>query len=87
MSDSLELTKTILPDLLPLLNLEDYKSPIMDLLGEMADSNLLRPSDYVMYYNKFLLEAKQELKKQSIAEKKAAIEKAEASKEDKKEQE
>lgn len=84
LSDSLELTKKILPDLLPLLNLEDYKSPIMDLLGEMADSNLLRPSDYVMYYNKFLLEAKQELKKQSIAEKKAAIEKAEASKEEQK---
>jgi uncharacterized protein YbaP (TraB family) len=84
LSDTLELTKKILPDLLPLLNLEDYKSPIMDLLGEMVDSNLLRPSDYVMYYNKFLLEAKQELKKQSIAEKKAAIQKAEASKEDKK---
>lgn len=84
LSDSLPLTKTILPDLLPLLNLEDYKSPVMNLLGQMADSNLLKPSDYVMYYNKFLLEAKQELKKQSIAEKKVAIEKAEASKEDKK---
>jgi len=84
LSDTLLLTKTILPDLLPLLNLEDYKSPVMDLLGEMADSNLLKPSDYVMYYNKFLLEAKQELKKQAIAEKKAAIQKAEASKEEKK---
>lgn len=84
LSDSLALTKTILPDLLPLLNLEDYKSPVMDLLGEMADSNLLKPSDYVMYYNKFLLEAKQELKKQSIAEMKKAIQKAEARKEEKK---
>jgi len=84
LSDTLLLTKTILPDLLPLLNLEDYKSPVMDLLGELADSNLLKPSDYVMYYNKFLLEAKQELKKQAIAEKKAAIQKAEASKEDNK---
>ncbi len=84
LSDSLALTKTILPDLLPLLNLGDYKSPVMDLLGEMADSNLLRPSDYVIYYNKFLLEAKQELKKQAIAEKKMAIQKAEASKDDKK---
>lgn len=84
LSDSLLLTKTILPDILPLLNLEDYKSPVMDLLGEMADSNLLKPSDYVMYYNKFLLEAKQELKKQAIAEKKTAIRKAEESKEDKK---
>lgn len=87
LTDSLALTKKILSDLLPLLNLEDYKSTVMDLLGEMADSNLLKPSDYVMYYNKFLLEAKQELKKQSIAEKKAAIEKAEASKEKNKDRE
>ncbi len=84
LSDSLKLTKTILPDLLPLLNLEDYKSPIMQLLGEMVDSNLLKPQDYEMYFSKFLIEAKQELKKQSIAEKKKAIEKAEESKTEKK---
>lgn len=84
LSDSLPLTKTILPDILPLLNLDDYKSPVMNLLGKMADSNLLKPSDYVMYYNKFLLEAKQELKKQAVAEKKLAIQKAEESKEEKK---
>ncbi len=84
LSDSLQLTKTILPDLLPLLNLEDYKSNIMGLLGKMVDSNLATPKDYDMYFSKFLIEAKQELKKQAIAEKKKAIEKAEESKEDKK---
>jgi uncharacterized protein YbaP (TraB family) len=84
LSDSLELTKTILPDLLPLLNLEDYKSSIMKLLGELVDSNQVKPKDYEMYFSKFLIEAKQELKKQSIAEKKKAIEKAEQSKEEKK---
>ena len=84
LSDSLKLTKTILPALLPLLNLEDYKSSMMKLLGEMVDSNLVSPKDYEMYYSKFLLEAKQELKKQSIAEKKKAIKKAEDSKEEKK---
>jgi uncharacterized protein YbaP (TraB family) len=82
--DSLQLTKTILPDLLPLLNLEDYKSSMMNLLGQMVDSNLVKPKDYDMYFSKFLIEAKQELKKQSIAEKKKAINKAEESKEDKK---
>lgn len=80
LSDSLKLTKTILPDILPLLNLGDYKSTIMSLLREMVDSNLLSPGDYQQYQSKFLIEAKQELKKQSIAEKKKAIEAAEESK-------
>ncbi len=82
--DSLKLTKTILPDLLPLLNIDDYKTPVMSLLGRMADSNLVTPKDYEMYFSKFLLEAKQELKKQSIAEKKKEIEKAEEKKDPKK---
>ncbi len=84
LSDSLKLTRTILPDLLPLLNLQDYKTSIMKLLGEMVDSNLVKPKDYEMYFSKFLIEAKQELKKQSIAEKKKAIEKAEDDKDVKK---
>lgn len=79
LSDSLQLTKTILPDLLPLLNLDDYRDDMMKLLGEMVDSNVLKPADYEMYYSKFMLEARQELKKQSIAEKKKAIAKAEES--------
>ncbi|NOT51929.1 MAG: TraB/GumN family protein [Chitinophagaceae bacterium] len=82
--DSLKLTKTILPDLLPLMNLDDYKSTMMELLSNMVDSNLVKPSDYQMYFSKFFLEAKQELKKQAIAEKQKAIEMAELSKEDKK---
>lgn len=84
LDDSLELTRTILPDLLPLLNLQDYKEDMMSLLGQMVDSNLLKPADYDVYFSKFLVEAKQELKKQSIAEKKRAIEKAEEIKKDQK---
>jgi uncharacterized protein YbaP (TraB family) len=84
LNDSLKLTRTILPDLLPLLNLDDYKSSMMGLLGLMVDSNLVKPKDYDMYFSKFLIEAKQELKKQAIAEKKIAIEKAEESKKEKK---
>ncbi len=84
LSDSLQLTRTILPDLLPLLNLEDYKSSIMKLLGQMVDSNLVTSKDYDTYYSKFMLEAKHELRKQAIAEKKIAIAKAEESKIEKK---
>ncbi len=82
--DSLPLTKTILPELLPLVNLDDYKLHIMRLLGQMVDSNLITTKDYDVYYSKFLLEAKQEMKKQAIAEKQAAIQKAEESKSDEK---
>ena len=75
--DSLQLTKTILPDLLPLMTLDDYKKPIMHLLRKMVDSNMVKAKDYEIYYSKFLIEAKQQLKKQAIEEKKSAIEKAE----------
>jgi hypothetical protein len=57
---------------------------MMQLLGEMVDSNLVTPKDYQMYFSKFLIEAKQELKKQSIAEKNKAIKKAEDARDDKK---
>ena len=75
--DSLQLTRTILPGLLPLMTLDDYKKPLMRLLCKMVDSNLVKAKDYEIYFSKFLIEAKQELKKQAIEEKKSAIEKAE----------
>jgi hypothetical protein len=46
----------------------------------MVDSNLVKAKDYEIYFSKFLIEAKQELKKQTIEEKKSAIEKAEGEK-------
>jgi uncharacterized protein YbaP (TraB family) len=82
--DSLKLTRAILPDLLPLMNLEDYKWPVIGLLKTMVDSSLVMAKDYEVYFSKFLIEAKQELKKQTIGEKKKAIEKAEEDKKEKK---
>jgi uncharacterized protein YbaP (TraB family) len=84
LQDSLQLTRTIFAELLPLVNLDDYKTSIMSLLGNMIDSNLVKPKDYDIYFSKFLLEAKQALKKQAIAEKKKSIKEAEEIKEDKK---
>ena len=78
--DSLQLTGTILPGLLPLMNLNDYEKPIMRLLRTMVDSNLVKAKDYEVYFSKFLLEAKQELKRQASEENKSAIEKAEEAK-------
>src|SRR6185436_12046730 len=74
--DSVQLTRTILPDILPLLNLDDYKWKTMRLLGRMIDSNLVKPQDYEIYFSKFFIEAKQELRKQSINEKRKLIKKA-----------
>ena len=81
--DSLQLTKTILPELLPLINLDDYKSSTMRLLAEMVDSSLVSSKEYEIYFSKFLIEARQELKRQAIAEKKKAISRAEEDKDDK----
>lgn len=82
--DTLALTKSILPELLPLLNLDDYEPAMMKLLGQMVDSNLVKPKDYQIYFSKFLIEAKQELKKQAIAEKNKSIKKAENARDDRK---
>ena len=74
--DSIKLTRTILPGILPLLNIDDYKWRTMRLLGRMIDSNLVKSEEYEIYFSKFFIEAKQELKKQAIREKKRLIEKA-----------
>ncbi len=71
--DSIQLTRTILPDILPLINLDDYKWKTMRLLGRMIDSGLVQSSDYEIYFSKFFIEAKQEFRKQIINEKKKLI--------------
>lgn len=82
LSDSLQLTAAIFKDLLPLINIHDYEQSIMDLAGELVDSNLISAKDYEMYETKFLIEAKQLLKKQMIIEKNKSIEKAQKIDED-----
>ncbi len=82
LGDSLKLARTILPDILPLINLDDYKYPMMTLLSEMIDSGWVKPDEYKAYYQRFLLEAKQEWKRQVIGEKQKSIDKAKASQED-----
>lgn len=76
LKDSLLLTKTIFKDLLTLITINDYEEPVMNLLQTMIDSNMVNYKDYEMYLPKFLIEAKQEMKKQVIKEKNKAIEKA-----------
>jgi uncharacterized protein YbaP (TraB family) len=74
--DTLALTEKIYARLLPLINLEDYKETILKLTAALVDSNLIKTKDYKSQYSKILLEARHELKKQLISEKRKAIEKA-----------
>lgn len=76
LTDSLQLTSGIIKDILPLMNIHDYEKPVLNLLQVLIDSNQIKPEDYQMYLPKFLLEAKQEAKKQMIAEKNKSIERA-----------
>jgi hypothetical protein len=74
--DSLELTSSIVSDLLPLINIDDYKQPVIELMARLVDNYLLSFKEYESFVPKFLLEARQALKKQTILEKNRAINKA-----------
>ncbi|MFL5810427.1 MAG: hypothetical protein ACJ749_12960, partial [Flavisolibacter sp.] len=76
LNDSLRLTVGIFKDILPLINIHDYEQPMMDLMSNLIDSNMIHAKDYESYLPKLLIEAKQQLKKQVISEKNKSIEKA-----------
>ena len=82
LNDTLLLVKTILPDLLPLINLEDYKDDMMKLLADMVEEEIIKPADYEIYFDKFLIEVKHLWRKQLITEKQQSIKKAEKNKEE-----
>jgi uncharacterized protein YbaP (TraB family) len=81
-TDSIQLARTILPDLLPLLNLDDYEKPVMSILREMVDSNMVKAKEYKEYMPKFLLKARQEVKRQAIQDQQKAIRQVEQGKEE-----
>jgi uncharacterized protein YbaP (TraB family) len=75
--DTLELAKLVFPDMLQLLNLDDYKGTVMELLTTMIDSGHINANMYDQYFTKFYVEAKQELKKEKARENQQSIAKAE----------
>lgn len=68
--DSLDLLKTLFPDILQLTNLDDYKEKITSLLVKLVDSNKLKASDYETYFSKILFDARIALKKQLLKDEK-----------------
>jgi len=75
--DTLSLAKVVFPDILQLVNLDDYKGQVMELITTMVDSGYVSAKDYEPYFSKFYVEAKQELKKEKARESQRAIAKAE----------
>lgn len=82
LTDSLQLTTTIFRDILPLISIHDYEAPMKGLIGTLADSSMIGAKDYEAYQSKFLIEARQELKKQMIKEKNQSIKKAQSAQTD-----
>lgn len=76
LTDTLQLTAVIYKTILPLMAINDYESPLMELTAALLDSNRISAKEYKTYLPKLIIEAKQALKKQIIREKSKAIEKA-----------
>jgi uncharacterized protein YbaP (TraB family) len=72
--DTLSLTKELFPDILQLMNIDDYEDDVMNLLETMVDSGYLKAADYETSFPKLYLEAKQLLKKQLAKENKTKME-------------
>lgn len=68
--DSLQLTRTLFPEILQLTTIEDYKEPVIALLSELLDSGYIKANDYKDYFSKIYFDAKIEMKKQQNAEEK-----------------
>lgn len=73
--DTLSLASKIIPAMLDLVTLDDYKDDIISLLSEAVDSGYIKAPDYKNYFNKFLLDAKQLLKKRLAQEEKKEMNK------------
>ncbi|MCX6208294.1 MAG: TraB/GumN family protein [Bacteroidetes bacterium] len=69
LSDSMQLTKAILPQVLSLVNLDDYKMRVYGLISQMLDS-VITQKEYKSIYDKVFFDAKIALKKLKAADEK-----------------
>ncbi len=70
LDDSLELARTLFPELLQLSTLADYKDNVLGMLVRLVDSNLIKATDYEGYFTKIYFDAKVELKRQQVKDEK-----------------
>ncbi len=62
--DSLQLARSLFPELLQLSTVDDYKDNIHSLLTTLVDSGYIKANDYEPYFSKLFFDAKLHLKKQ-----------------------
>ncbi len=70
LGDSLQLSKSLFPQLLQLSTLNDYKENITALLVTLADSGYVKGADYESYFSGIYVDAKVAWKKQQAREEK-----------------
>ncbi len=63
LDDSMELTQVLLPDLLVLTDIDEYKSKVYELLADFADSGFVKPGKNEFPLERLIRDAKNELKK------------------------
>ncbi len=66
--DSLQLTRSLFPDLLELTALTDYKEPVYSLLATLVDSSMINPSLYEHHISQIAFDARIALQKDLAGE-------------------
>ncbi|RAJ17980.1 TraB/GumN family protein [Olleya aquimaris] len=61
--DSLELKKTLFPDLMEFTTIEEYKEPIYELLARLKDSSVIKPKAYKKFKKQLIKDGKIEVKR------------------------
>ncbi|WP_046755968.1 TraB/GumN family protein [Kordia jejudonensis] len=61
--NNLALKKDLFPELLKYSSIQEYKTPIYQLLTQLTDSSLIKPKAYKKYKNQLLNDAKIEIKR------------------------
>ena len=61
--DSLQLKKTLFPDLLAFSTIEEYKEPVYELLARLKDSSIIKTKTYKKYKNQLINDGKIEVKR------------------------
>ncbi|MDI1235563.1 MAG: TraB/GumN family protein [bacterium] len=62
-NDTLKLTKSILPELLDLTTIAEYRHPAYNLISQMKDSGIITLNDYTSIHNRLITEARIEYKR------------------------
>ena len=70
LGDSLALARTLFPELMQLVTVDDYKDNIQSLLATLVDSALLKGTDYESWFSQFYFDAKIQWKKQESRDEK-----------------